>query len=85
LPQAFLLSDWSNSERSGSSGGARTYALSQIKSSCAAITPWAALVAALLPYYPKGDGRGRPPVGLEPMLRMYIAQQCFSLSDEGTE
>jgi IS5 family transposase len=50
-----------------------------------AATPWSALVAALLPYYPKGDGRGRPPIGLERMLRMYIAQQCFGLSDEGVE
>jgi len=50
-----------------------------------AATPWAALVATLLPYYPKGDGRGRPPMGLERMLRMYIAQQCFGLSDEGIE
>lgn len=50
-----------------------------------AVTPWTALVAALLPYYPKGEGRGRPPVGLERMLRMYIAQQCFGLSDEGIE
>ncbi|NIA55063.1 IS5 family transposase [Massilia sp. TW-1] len=50
-----------------------------------AVTPWPALVAALLPYYPKGEGRGRPPVGLERMLRMYIAQQCFGLSDEGIE
>lgn len=50
-----------------------------------AATPWPALVAALLPYYPKGDGRGRPPVGLERMLRMYIAQLCFGLSDEGIE
>jgi IS5 family transposase len=50
-----------------------------------AVTPWAALVAALLPYYPEGDGRGRPPVGLERMLRMYIAQQCFGLADEGIE
>ncbi len=50
-----------------------------------AATPWAALVAALLPYYPKGNGRGRPPMGLERMLRMYIAQQCFGLSDEGIE
>ena len=49
------------------------------------VTPWAALVAVLLPYYPKGDGPGRPPVGLERMLRMYIAQQCFGLSDEGME
>ncbi len=50
-----------------------------------AATPWPALVAVLLPYYPKGDGRGRPPMGLERMLRMYIAQQCFGLSDEGIE
>ena len=28
---------------------------------------------------PKGGGRGRPPIGLERMLRMYIAQNCFGL------
>lgn len=50
-----------------------------------AVTPWAALAAELEPFYPKGQGRGRPPVGLERMLRMYIAQQCFGLSDEGIE
>ena len=50
-----------------------------------AATPWAALLAAILPHYPKGDGRGRPPIGLERMLRMYIAQQCLGLSDEGIE
>ena len=50
-----------------------------------AVTPWAALVAEIAPYYPKGEGPGRPPIGLERMLRMYIAQQCFGLSDEGIE
>ena len=50
-----------------------------------AAMPWAALVAALLPYYPKGDGHGRLPMGLEGMLRIYCAQQCFGLSDEGIE
>ncbi len=49
------------------------------------ITPWSALEAEIEAYYPKGGGRGRPPVGLERMLRMYIAQQCFGLSDEGIE
>ena len=49
------------------------------------VTPWAALVASIAPHYPKGDGRGRPPIGLERMLRMYIAQQCMGLSDEGIE
>jgi transposase, IS5 family len=48
------------------------------------ITPWAAWVAKIEPFYPKGKGRGRPPVGLERMLRMYV-QQCFGLSEEGTE
>lgn len=48
------------------------------------VTSWAALVAVLEPHYPKGQ-RGRPPVGLERMLRMYVAQQCFGLSDEGIE
>lgn len=38
-----------------------------------AAIPWPALIAALLPYYPKGDGRGRPPIGLERILRMCIA------------
>ncbi len=50
-----------------------------------AVTPWAALVAEIEPFYPKGDGRGRPPMGVIRMLRMYIAQQCFGLSDEGIE
>jgi IS5 family transposase len=49
------------------------------------ITPWAALVAEIEPFYPKDEGRGRPPIGLERMLRMYVAQQCFGFSDEGIE
>jgi IS5 family transposase len=50
-----------------------------------AVTPWSALIAEVEPHYPKGGGRGRPPIGLERMLRMYIAQQCFGLADEGIE
>lgn len=50
-----------------------------------AVTPWSALIAEIEPFYPKGEGRGRRPIGLERMLRMYIAQQCFGLSDEGIE
>lgn len=50
-----------------------------------AVTPWPALVAVIEPFYPKGGGRGRPPIGLERMLRMYVAQNCFGLSDEGIE
>jgi IS5 family transposase len=50
-----------------------------------AVTPWPALVAQLQPFYPQGGGRGRPPIGLERMLRMYVVQQCLGLSDEGIE
>ena len=48
-------------------------------------TKWAALTAAVASHYPSSGGRGRPPIGLERMLRMYIAQHCFGLSDEGIE
>lgn len=50
-----------------------------------AVTPWLILVAEIEPFYPKGEGRGRPPIGAQRMLRMYIARQCFGLSDEGIE
>ena len=50
-----------------------------------AITPWPRLHAAVEPFYPKVAGAGRPPIGLARMLRMYVVQQCFGLSDEGIE
>jgi len=50
-----------------------------------AVTPWPLRVSVIEPHCPKSGGRGRPPIGLEKMLRMYIAQQCFGLSDEATE
>jgi IS5 family transposase len=50
-----------------------------------AVTPWAILEKAVAPFYPSSGGRGRPPIGLIRMLRMYIVQQCFGLSDEGIE
>ena len=34
-----------------------------------AITPWSGLVDALEPFYPTTGRRGRPPIGLERMLR----------------
>jgi IS5 family transposase len=48
------------------------------------IIPWNEWVAYIEPYYPKGD-RGRPPLGIEKMLRMYLLQCWFNLSDEGIE
>lgn len=49
-----------------------------------AVVPWARLVERLAPLYPKGE-RGRPPVPLERMLRVYFVQQWYGLSDEGLE
>jgi IS5 family transposase len=49
------------------------------------VTPWGKLHKLIEPHYPKPIGAGRPPTGLARMLRMYVAQQCFGLSDEGIE
>src|ERR1700693_2542921 len=48
------------------------------------VVPWARLVERLRPLYPKGE-RGRPPVGLERMLRVYFLQQWYGLADEALE
>ena len=49
-----------------------------------AIIPWESWVAMIAPFYPSGE-RGRPPRGIEPMLRMYLLQVWFNLSDESIE
>lgn len=46
--------------------------------------PWRELCAAIEPVYPKA-GNGRPPIGLERMLRIYFLQHWFNLSDPGAE
>jgi IS5 family transposase len=48
------------------------------------VVPWARLVDRLRPLYPKGE-RGRPPIGLERMLRLYFVQQWYGLADEALE
>ena len=49
-----------------------------------AVIPWAPLLALIAPHYPKA-GRGRQPLGLEKMLRLYFVQQWFNLSDPQAE
>lgn len=49
-----------------------------------AVIPWARLMKRIEPYYPK-KGRGRQPLGLEKMLRIYFLQQWFDLSDPMAE
>ena len=48
------------------------------------VIPWAELIALIAPYYPKA-GKGRQPLGLEKMLRIYFLQQWFNLSDPQAE
>src|SRR6202035_3834150 len=48
------------------------------------VVPWRELCALTNPHYPK-RGMGRPPVGVERMLRIYFLQQWFNLSDPAVE
>jgi IS5 family transposase len=47
--------------------------------------PRADFMKAIEPFYPKSGGPGRPPRGIEPMLRMYFLQVWFNLADEALE
>ena len=48
------------------------------------ILPWDEWVEFVKPYYPSGK-QGRPTKGIEKMLRMYLLQVWFNLSDESIE
>jgi transposase, IS5 family len=48
------------------------------------VVPWREVCALIEPHYPK-PGNGRPPVGVERMLRIYFLQQWFNLSDPAVE
>src|ERR1700704_5951373 len=46
--------------------------------------PWRALCGLIEPVYSK-PGNGRPPVGVERMVRIYFLQHWFNLSDPAVE
>jgi len=48
------------------------------------VVPWARLCGVIAPHYPKGE-RGRPPIGIERMLRIYFLQQWYAPADEALE
>ena len=48
------------------------------------VVPWRELCALIEAHYPKA-GNGRPPIGVERMLRIYFLQQWFNLSDPAVE
>lgn len=49
-----------------------------------AIVPWSDWIDIIKPFYYPGK-KGRRPRGIETMLRMYLLQIWYSLSDEGVE
>jgi transposase, IS5 family len=49
-----------------------------------ALVPWSEFCALIEPHYPKA-GNGRPPIGVERMLRMYLVANWFNLADEACE
>ena len=49
------------------------------------VVPWGKLTALIEPVYPAGQGAGRPPVGLERMLRIHFLQHWFNLADPAVE
>ena len=48
------------------------------------IMPWQELCAVVQPHYPRGEG-GRPPIGLERMVRMLCVQHWYNMADEACE
>src|SRR6476620_12460053 len=62
----------------------RTTRKAQFLARMEALVPWAQFCALIEPHYPKA-GNGRPPVGLERMLRMYLLANWFNLADEACE
>ncbi len=49
-----------------------------------AVIPWSELLALIAPHYPQG-ARGRQPLPMATMLRVYFLQQWFNLSDPHAE
>lgn len=49
------------------------------------VVPWQRLIAVIQPYYPKTGQRGRPPIDLNKILRMYFVQNWYGLADEAVE
>ena len=49
------------------------------------VIPWKDLCKAIEPFYPKPQGAGRRPVGLERMLCIHFLQHWFNLSDPAVE
>lgn len=69
---------------SGFEKHARATRKAEFLSKMDALVPWGEFCALIEPHYPKA-GNGRPPVGLERMLRMYCIANWFNLADQACE
>ena len=49
------------------------------------VVPWEKLIAVIEPNYPRAGRRGGQPMPLEAMLRIYLMQQWYALSDPAME
>jgi IS5 family transposase len=49
------------------------------------VIPWPALLALFEKHYPTSGRRGRPPMGVERMLRIHFLQQWYALGDLAME
>lgn len=49
------------------------------------VVPWPALLYRIEPHYPKSGRRGRQPMPMASMLRIYCMQNWFNLSDQQME
>lgn len=63
---------------------ARTSRLAAFLAQMDQVVPWKELCELIEPHYPN-SGRGRPPVGLERMLRLPFLQNWYNLSDPRLE
>ena len=73
---SFAVNEWSQKKKKTK----REKFLDQMEE----LVPWKRLVELIKPHYPKGL-RGRPPKGIERMLRVYFLQQWYGLADEALE
>jgi IS5 family transposase len=63
----------------------KTTKRAQFLSEMDSVIPWERLCRIVERHYPTGDGPGRPPIGVERMLRIYFLQHWFNLSDPAVE
>jgi transposase, IS5 family len=62
-------------------GKKRTTRREQFLAEMEQVVPWVRIEKLIEPHYPRGE-RGRPPIGIERMLRIYFLQQWYGLADE---